>query len=74
MKYGTKYFSLLLDYYNNNYYLAIAAYNAGIGTVTKWIDDGIIKKDGSDIENIPYKETNNYVRKVLNNYKIYSQI
>ncbi len=71
---GTKYFSTLLKYYNNNYYLAITAYNAGIGTVTKWIDNGIIKSDGSNIENIPYKETNTYVRKVLNNYKIYKEL
>ena len=71
---GTKYFKMLLQYYNYNYYLAISAYNAGIGTVQKWIDNGIIKNDGSDIENIPYKETNNYVRKVLNNYKIYKEL
>ena len=30
----------------------------------------IIKKDGSDIENIPYKETNMYVRKIINNLTI----
>lgn len=71
---GTKYFSTLLKYYNDNYYLAIAAYNAGIGTVAKWIDNGIIKQDGSNIENIPYKETNTYVRKVINNYKIYKEL
>ena len=71
---GTKYFSTLLKYYGGNYNLAIAAYNAGIGTVTKWIEKGIIKKDGSDIENIPYKETNNYVRKILKNYSIYKEL
>lgn len=68
---GTKYFSNLVKYYGGNYYLAISAYNAGMGTVSKWIEDGIIKRDGSDIENIPYKETNNYVRKILKNYEIY---
>ena len=31
--------------------------------MAKWIEEGIIKPDGSDIENIPYKETNTYVRK-----------
>ena len=29
---------------------------------------------GSDIENIPYKETNNYVRKILKNYDIYKEL
>ena len=32
------------------------------------------KKDGSDIENIPFKETNNYVRKLLRDYEIYREI
>ena len=54
--------------------LAIAAYNAGIGNVKKWINDGIINEDGSNLENIPYKETNNYVRKVLRDKKIYKNL
>lgn len=44
------------------------------GNVSKWIADGIIKKDGTDIENIPYKETNMYVRKIIKNYKIYKEL
>lgn len=71
---GTTYMSNLLTYYNNNLYLALAAYNAGIGNVNKWIEKGTIKKDGSDIENIPFKETRNYVRKVLRDYRIYSRL
>ena len=71
---GTTYMSNLLTYYNNNIYLALAAYNAGIGNVNKWIEKGTIKKDGSDIENIPFKETRNYVRKVLRDYRIYTQL
>ena len=54
--------------------VALAAYNAGSGNVDKWIKDGIIKADGSDIENIPYKETNTYVRKIMRDYKIYKQL
>ena len=73
IKIGTKYLSELLEKYGN-YYLATAAYNAGIGTVDKWILDGIIKPDGSDIENIPYKETNNYVRKIVRDYGIYEKL
>ena len=33
--------------------------------------DGTIKEDGTDIENVPFKETNNYVRKILRDYEIY---
>ena len=70
---GTKYLSMLIERYKN-IELAIAAYNAGSGTVDNWVENGIIKADGSDIENIPYKETNNYVRKILKDYKIYSNL
>lgn len=67
---GTYYISKLLKYYNN-LYLAISAYNAGMGNVNRWIEDDIIKNDGSNIENIPYKETENYLRKVIRDYNIY---
>lgn len=73
IKIGTKYLSELIEKYNN-YYVAVAAYNAGIGTVDKWIEAGIIKADGSDIENIPYKETNNYVRKIIRDYGVYTKL
>lgn len=71
---GVKYYSDLLKIYDGNMLLALTAYNAGIGNVNEWIKTGIIKKDGSDMENIPYKETNMYVRKIINNYKIYQDL
>ncbi len=70
---GTKYLSTLLTQYGN-IEVALAAYNAGIGTVNNWIEKQVIKADGSDIENIPYKETNNYVRKILRDYHIYNEL
>lgn len=74
IKIGLKYFSKLLKDYDYNYNLALAAYNAGTGNVQKWIEQGIISKTGEDIENIPFKETNNYVRKINRNYKIYKEL
>ena len=74
LKLGLNYFNTLLDYFEQNYILAFAAYNAGLGNVEKWIASGTIKKDGSDIENIPFKETNMYVRKVIKNYEIYKEL
>ena len=70
---GTKYISMMMKKYNC-IELALAAYNAGSGNVDSWIKDGILKEDGSDIENIPYKETNNYVRKILRDYEIYKDL
>lgn len=71
---GIKYYSQLLNEYDNNYMLALTAYNAGTGNVKKWIEQGIIKPDGSNIEDIPYKETNNYVRKIIRDYNIYKDL
>ena len=71
---GLTYFKNLLDQFNENYILAFAAYNAGIGNVKTWILEGKIKSDGSDYENIPFPETNMYVRKVVRNYKIYKEL
>lgn len=51
---GTKFLHRLLDKYNNNVTLAIAAYNAGPGAVDKY--GGIP----------PYSETQTYVKRVLN--------
>ena len=46
----------MLDKYNGNKILALAAYNAGPNAVQKY--GGVP----------PYKETQNYVRSILNNY------
>ena len=73
IKIGTKYYAWLFKKYNNEQ-LVLAAYNAGTGNVDEWISKGIIKEDGSDLENIPYKETSNYVRKILRNYKLYKYL
>jgi soluble lytic murein transglycosylase-like protein len=51
---GAKYLRYLLDLYNGNYPLALAAYNAGEGAVAK--HGGVP----------PYRETQNYLRLVKN--------
>ncbi len=71
IKLGTKYISKLLTYYDGNIMLAVTAYNAGIGNVNKWIEEKTILEGGTDVENIPFKETSMYVRKIFREYKIY---
>ena len=72
-KLGTKYFSSLYETYKN-IPIALTAYNAGSGNVDKWIQEDVISSDGTDIENVPFRETNNYVRKILRDYEIYKDI
>ena len=73
IKLGTKYISNLISKYNC-IELALVAYNAGSGNVDSWIKQGILKEDGSNVEVVPYKETNNYVRKILRDYDIYKEL
>ncbi len=47
---------------------AIAAYNAGEEVVKEWLRKGNYKGIDEFIEDIPYDETNNYVKKVLTTY------
>ncbi len=73
IKLGIKYYAELVKEFKTEG-LALAAYNAGSGKVREWIKSNIIKEDGSNLENIPFKETNMYVRKILNDYKIYKKL
>ena len=73
IKIGVAYFAGLIKEFGNER-VALAAYNAGSGNVTTWIKNGIIKSDGSDIENVPFKETNMYVRKIIKDYRVYQKL
>lgn len=71
---GIAYFANLLKIYDNNLNLSIIAYNAGMGNVNKWVKQKVINDDGTDIENIPFKETKIYTQKILKNYENYKKI
>lgn len=73
---GCKYFSSLVSRYNGNYYLAICAYNAGMGNVDKWIEQGIIDSNLNEFWNVnlPFSETKKYLKKVMISYKMYKML
>ena len=73
---GLKYFDYLYNQFNKNEYLAILAYNAGPGNIKKWLSSPNIISDEIDVfvENVPYLETKNYIKKILSSYWIYLNI
>ncbi|HSI39598.1 MAG TPA: transglycosylase SLT domain-containing protein [Xanthobacteraceae bacterium] len=66
----------LLGNYDGNYILTFAAYNAGRGSVAKWIAQYGDPRDASVdpidwAERIPFSETRNYVQRVMENAQVY---
>ena len=53
---------------------AISAYNGGIGSVTGWFTKINYNDTDEFVEQIPYPETQNYVKKVLRTYWVYGNI
>lgn len=72
--YGMWYLSFLMKEFNNNEILVAAAYNAGHGQIEEW--RRIYKWDSSfnDYDKIPFKETRDYVHKVLDNKESYQKL
>lgn len=64
IEYGCIFLEFLLDKYSSEE-SAIAAYNAGFGTVDNWLTDESYSTDGETLYEIPYPETKSYVKKVM---------
>lgn len=64
---GTHYLNILMKEFNSHAYV-IAAYNAGEEKVRQWVQKGNYKSTDEFIEDIPYRETRNYVKKVMTTY------
>jgi soluble lytic murein transglycosylase len=66
----------LIDDFRGSYIMTFAAYNAGRGSLKKWIDrygdPRDPKVDAVDwVELIPFSETRNYVQRVMENLQVY---
>ncbi|MCM2359378.1 MAG: transglycosylase SLT domain-containing protein [Geobacteraceae bacterium] len=71
---GARHLRDLLDLYQGDLVLAVAAYNAGSGNVNRWRKAfGGLRPD-EFVESIPFAETREYVKKVLTNAEIYSRL
>jgi soluble lytic murein transglycosylase len=64
--YGTWYLRYLLDKYDGNTILTLAAYNAGEGKVDQWRGEAAAQGERFRVaSHIPFKETRDYVHRVL---------
>ena len=73
LRLGTAYLKLLLDDFEGAQPLAVAGYNAGPGRPRRW-RDGPLLEPAAWIENIPFNETRDYVKKVLTNAVHYAAV
>ncbi|MBX7231814.1 MAG: transglycosylase SLT domain-containing protein [Bdellovibrionales bacterium] len=85
IKLGTTYLSRMVTAFNGHVPLALAAYNAGIGRVRRWLSyrpdlGDLVGKMSSEpedeiwIEELPWEETSFYVKAVLRNLIFYRLI
>jgi len=51
--------------------VALAAYNAGQGNVTRWLSNPELSRNGKTLDHIPFPETENYISRVAANQRIY---
>lgn len=71
---GCWYLNNLKSEFNNNMDLILAAYNGGSGNVKKWLNDSEHSKDGKNIQYIPFKETDKYIKRVKVSYRVYKYL
>lgn len=70
---GCCYLAYLMGIYENED-TALAAYNAGMGNVWKWLSDESYSADGETLFDMPYGETKKYVKRVRRLEALYKKL
>ena len=63
--YGSYYLRYLLEHYEGDEMLAVAAYNAGLANVDRWVAKARAEGGQLTVDEIPYPQTRAYVQRVL---------
>jgi len=71
ISYGAYYLRLLIDHFGGNETLAIAAYNAGMGNVDRWVAEAGGAGAFKSADHIPFPETRAYVENVMESRQAY---
>jgi soluble lytic murein transglycosylase len=69
--YGSYYLRYLLEHYEGDEMLAVAAYNAGLANVDRWVAKARSEGGQLTVATIPFPETRAYVERVLEAQKNY---
>jgi len=71
---GCWYINYLKERFLNDPILIISGYNAGPGTTSKWLKEYDRSDLDNFVENIPYSETREHIKKVMKSYQMYKRL
>jgi len=71
---GARYLRKLLDQFHGAVALAVAAYNGGAESVERWLARSPAMQVDAFVERIPFKETRDYVARVMGNLARYGYL
>lgn len=71
---GSFYLQRMANHFQGNLPCAVGSYNAGPGAMGRWLDVRSGYPLDEFVEEVPYNETRNYIKRVFESYQVYSQI
>lgn len=74
IRFGTWYLASLRKEFKSNDVLVLAAYNGGRGNVKQWMRQLGWGEDFRDVDSIPYRETREYVKRVMDAHERYQEL
>ena len=74
LKIGNLYYSYLLNQLNQKDFFVILGYNGGFNAVNQWKTYLNYECNNDFLEQVPYPETQNYLKKVLKSYWNYIRL
>ncbi|MDW7675504.1 MAG: lytic transglycosylase domain-containing protein [Bacillota bacterium] len=74
IRFGAWYLRFLSNEFNQRLTVVLASYNAGPGKVKDWLSDDLWNGTITNVEDIPFPETRNYVQRVSKNLQLYTEL
>ena len=71
---GCWYLKILAEEFDGNTDLMLAAYNGGSGNVREWLKNKDYSSTGKSLDKVPFRETQKYIKKVINYRSIYKRL